>query len=326
MYVIPETLKELAVPMGSVKRLPDDENPRIGDVPSMKESPEENTQYRPAVVNIREGTRYGDRTILAGNHTHQELEELGATEIAVTYVDVDDEAARKIVPADNLQGDLGTYDPEALAAAPQRMGDVEGTGYTPEFVERLLIGLGGPEPEGKADPDGLVEPPTTAVTKPGDLWVLGPHRVLCGESKNAEQLARLLEGAAPSMVFTDPPYGVDYVSRVDEGRREPWGAIANDHLKGEALRDLLRMTLGGVSCPMYVCCNWQSVVDFVPALGRPNATIVWDKESIGLGAGYRNQHEFVLFYGTIERSDETNVWRLGRDPSSGYDHPTQEAA
>ena len=173
MYVIPETLKELAVPMGSVKRLPDDENPRIGDVPSMKESPEENTQYRPAVVNIREGTRYGDRTILAGNHTHQELEELGATEIAVTYVDVDDEAARKIVLADNRQGDLGTYDPEALAAAFQRMGDVEGTGYTPEFVERLLIGLGGPEPEGKADPDGLVEPPTTAVTKPGTCgsWV-----------------------------------------------------------------------------------------------------------------------------------------------------------
>lgn len=149
MPAIPETLKELAVPIGSVKRLPDGENPRIGDVASMKESISENTQYRPAVVNVREGTRYGDRTILAGNHTHQALEELGETEIAVTYVDVDDEAAWKIVLADNRQGDLGHYDPAALLAAIELAGGTKGTGYDDEFVRATQAAM---EPE---DPSGM---------------------------------------------------------------------------------------------------------------------------------------------------------------------------
>lgn len=145
--LIPETLKELAVPISSVRRLPPDENPRRGHVPAMKESLRENTQYRPAVVNIREGTRYGDRTILAGNHTHQALEDLGAEEIAVTFVDVDDAAAWKIILADNRQGDLGYYDPEALLAAIERAGTTKGTGYTNEDLQALLAAMEPEEPK-----------------------------------------------------------------------------------------------------------------------------------------------------------------------------------
>lgn len=145
--MIPETLKELAVPIGSVRRLPPEENPRRGDVSAMKESITENTQYRPAVVNIRKGTRYGDRTILAGNHTHQGLEELGAEEIAVTFVDVDDQAAWKIILADNRQGDLGYYDPEALLAAIERAGTTRGTGYTDEDVMAYMEAMKPEEPK-----------------------------------------------------------------------------------------------------------------------------------------------------------------------------------
>lgn len=147
--LIPETLRELAVPIGSVRRLPPEENPRRGDVPSMKESLQENTQYRPAVVNIREGTRYGDRTILAGNHTHQALEELKAEEIAVTFVDVDDEAAWKIILADNRQGDLGYYDPAALLAAFELAGGTKGTGYTDEDVRAYKAAMEPPPDGGK---------------------------------------------------------------------------------------------------------------------------------------------------------------------------------
>lgn len=111
----------------------------------MKESLEENTQYRPVVVNIREGTRYGDRTVLAGNHTHQALEELGADEIAVTFVDVDDEAAWKIILADNRQGDLGYYDPVVLAAAFDKAGSTSGTGYTDEDVHAIIASMTPPE-------------------------------------------------------------------------------------------------------------------------------------------------------------------------------------
>lgn len=145
--MIPDTLKELAVPIGSVFRLPDEENPRHGDIPAMKESLKENTQYRPAVVNVREGTLYGNRTVLAGNHTHRALEELGAEEIAVTFVDVDDSAAWKIILADNRQGDLGYYDPEALLAAIERAGTTRGTGYDDEFVQATIAAMQPLEPK-----------------------------------------------------------------------------------------------------------------------------------------------------------------------------------
>ena len=139
MAMIPNTLEEPAVPIGSVKRLPDGENPRLGDVTAMKESPQENTQYRPAVVDFRDGTRYGDRAVLSGNHPHQALQELGETEIAVKCVDVDDAAAWKIVLADNRQGDLGYYEPVARLAA--AAGDACGSMYADIMLRARRLGM-----------------------------------------------------------------------------------------------------------------------------------------------------------------------------------------
>ena len=75
----------------------------------------------------------------------------------------------------------------------------------------------------------------------------------------------------------------------------------------------------------YICCNWKCYTDFEIALGKPRNLIVWDKGSVGLGWGYRYQHEFVLFYGEIKKiGNETDIWQIKRDPTINYTHPTQK--
>ena len=185
------------------------------------------------------------------------------------------------------------------------------------FDTDLLI-----EPEEK---DDLIPQNPPTVAQLGDIWQLGQHRVMCGDSTQIEAVSMLMDGKKVDMVFTDPPYGVDYVSRVDENRRKPWGEIKNDNLEGDELKKFISDAVPvSLRCHQYICCNWQSVKDFFDALGMPNSLIVWDKKSIGLGANYRSQHEFILFYGKLSHRSESNVWGLKRDSVSSYTHPTQK--
>jgi len=170
-------------------------------------------------------------------------------------------------------------------------------------------------------PEVSTEP---AISKLGEVYQLGRHRLMCGDSTKIEDVEKLMNGQKADMVFTDPPYGVDYVSRVDKDRRKPWGGIVGDNLEGEHLKEFIYDSLGWLQMPKYICCNWQSYPDFFLALGKPNNVIVWDKGSIGLGAGYRQQHEFIAFYGTLDTNSESNVWNFKRDSTASYNHPTQK--
>ena len=324
------------MPIGSVRRLPDDENPRRGDVPAMKESLRENTQYRPVVVNRREGTRYGDGTILAGNHTHQALEELGAKEIAVTFVDVDDEAAWKIVLTDNRQGDRGAYDPALIVAAVERAGGIAGTGYDEDFLAGLM---GDRTEEGLTDSDEIPEVSAEPISSCGDLWILGEHRLLCGDATDREDLARLMGEELASMLWTDPPYGVSYVGKTKEaltiagdGQEE---AVA---LLADALAAADKVLRPG--SPFYVAhpAGALSVAfgTVVLELGwRLRQGLVWVKDSMVVGhADYHYKHEPILYgykpgegrfgrggNGWYGGHSETSVLEVPR-PTTSRDHPT----
>jgi DNA modification methylase len=178
---------------------------------------------------------------------------------------------------------------------------------------------------GQTDPDYVPEPPAEPTTRSGDLIVLGNHRLLCGDSTDPAQAGQVLEGESVAMVFTDPPYGVSYQSRVDGDRRKNWGAIAGDDLRGEDLRALLSRAIPPIE-PRYVCGSWETFVDFHAACGPPRSVIVWDKEVFGLGKGYRRQWELVLFYGVLNSTTESDVWRIAREGGFGgtYEHPTQK--
>lgn len=136
--MIHEPIADLAVPLGSL--VPYGRNPRRGKVEVVKQSLEVNGQYRPIVVN-KPG-----RVILAGNHTYAAARELGWEEIAATFVDVDEETAKKILVVDNRASDLATNDAELLVEILGELSELEGSGYTEDDVHKLL---GGAVPDGE---------------------------------------------------------------------------------------------------------------------------------------------------------------------------------
>lgn len=132
---IPASLADLAAPIADLA--PYHRNPRTGDVAAISESLSVNGQYRPIVVN--RGTLTGRANeILAGNHTFRAAKELGWEEIAVTWLDVDDEAAAKIVIVDNRSSDLAGYDSVLLADILDELPDLDGTGYDQDALDELL--------------------------------------------------------------------------------------------------------------------------------------------------------------------------------------------
>lgn len=164
----------------------------------------------------------------------------------------------------------------------------------------------------------VVEP----TSKLGDIYQLGEHRVMCGDSTMIDNLDKLLNGNVVDLVFTDPPYNVSF-----NGRSGNFEVIKNDNLKTEDfecfIEDFCQTLMSVNPKNYYIWCNWK----FYGILQKKlvyKACIVWAKNVFGLGIGYRHQHEFCLFNGKIDEhiKDESDVWFIKKD--SKYVHPTQK--
>jgi ParB-like nuclease domain len=189
-------------------------NPRVGDVEAIAASLGRFGQVRPVLVQA--STRF----VVAGNHLVRAAQALGWTEIAAVVQELDDATAIAYMLTDNRTSDLGGYDDALLAAilAEQTAADnLAATGYDPADVAALLRAAGLDD----RDPDAVPDLPSAAevYVKPGELWVLGRQRLLCGDATNAADVARLLDGASPTLLATDPPYGV----QLDQSWRDGAG-------------------------------------------------------------------------------------------------------
>ena len=286
---IPATLAALRVPVGSLR--PYGRNPRRGNLQAIRESLQAHGQYRPLVVNRRSGE------VLAGNHTLKAALELGWEEIAVTYVDVDEEQAARIVLVDNRANDLAGYDDAGLAALLEGLPTLAGTGYTATDLDRLLASLGTGREGTDTEPGEVPEQPRT---QPGDLYLLGEHRLLCGDATSRADLERLMAGEVAEVLWADPPYGVDYVGKTKDALR-----LRNDH--GDQLRGLLAEALPILDGALVPSGRW-----YVAAPAGPRGTVfrvaldeagwsfhqalVWVKDAMVLGhSDYHYRHEDVLY-------------------------------
>lgn len=251
--------------------------------------------------------------------------------VPVKYIDLDDHEEALI---------LATFDPiAALAVADAALledllRDVSTTDAAvmqmlSDMAEREGIVDFGNDDAGLTDPDDVPEPPVDPITKPGDLWTLGRHRLLCGDSTNRADVDRLMNGEKADMVFTDPPYNTG----IQQGRTSSaWGVIQNDKQTPESfqrfIQDAATSISGASSGDVYVCCDYRSfsVMDsvFSEKYGRMRSCIVWAKENFGLGSGYRRQHEFVTYWGSFAGNTESDLWNLSRDRGVDYQHPTQK--
>jgi DNA modification methylase len=214
--------------------------------------------------------------------------------------------------------------------------DLDLTGFNFDEIDELLARTEGDS--GLTDPDEVPEVPENPVTQPGDAWVLGHHRVLCGDATSREDVERVLAGGLADMVFTDPPYNVDY-SQPTGGRRSRTGRrITNDNLGlafeqllSDACGNLLEATKGAI----YMCMS-SSEIDtlkraFKEAGGHWSTFIVWAKNTFTLGrSDYQRQYEPIL-YGWREGTshfwcgarDQGDVWFVNK-PVSNELHPTMK--
>ncbi|MDU8946605.1 DNA-methyltransferase [Ovoidimarina sediminis] len=141
------------------------------------------------------------------------------------------------------------------------------------------------------------------MTRPGDLWCLGDHRILCGNARSEADIARLLDGQLVALVFTDPPYGVPINGHVSSSGRHPEFHEGSGEMSSKQMEDFLAITIGNAASILvvgglvYIFMDWRHLDELSAALKRCALehiqTCVWAKEHPGMGSFYRSQHEHV---------------------------------
>ena len=287
----------------------------------------------------------GDNTIIAGHGRLLAARKLGMEEVPAIVLDHLTKAQqRALVIADNQLALNAGWDIDMLKAEIEDLKledfDLGLLGFDDKFLDGLLE----PEPtEGLTDEDAVPEVPAIPVTVEGDVWVLGNHRLMCGDSTSMSSFDTLMDGARADIIFTDPPYGMSYGGGRAAGSTKKGalvkahGMIMNDDLQGDDLIGLVRDAIATSTASMkeggalYACFTWRTYAEFEAGLEscghKVKACIVWDKKSIGLGnSNYRPQHEFIFYCGGQWYGDksESDVWYMSRGNTGAYVHPTQK--
>jgi DNA modification methylase len=266
----------------------------------------------------------GENTIIAGHGRLLAARKLGLEEVPAIILDHLSKAQqRALVIADNQLALNSGWDIDMLKAEIEDLNlenfDLSLLGFDDKFLDGLLE----PEPtDGLTDEDAVPEVPAIPVTVEGDVWVLGNHRLMCGDSTSIDAVEKLMDGAKADMVFTDPPYNVAF-----NGRSGKHDVIKNDDLPEAEFDSFISEVCNVIQAvdpqAYYVWCNWK----FYGTLQRQlpyKACIVWAKNVFGMGNGYRHQHEFCLFNGKIDEvvKNESDLWEVKKD--TNYVHPTQK--
>jgi DNA modification methylase len=287
----------------------------------------------------------GDDSIIAGHGRLMAARKLGMEEVPVIVLDhLSKSQQRALVIADNQLALNAGWNMDMLKAEIEDLQlddfDLSILGFDDKFLDGLLE----PEPTaGLTDEDAVPEVPETPKTVLGDVWVLGNHRLMCGDSTSVTAFDQLMDGTKADMIFTDPPYGMSYGGGRAAGSTKKGalvkahGMIINDDLQGNDLIALVRDAIATSSALMkeggalYACFTWRTYAEFEAGLEscghKVKACIVWDKKSIGLGnSNYRPQHEFIFYCGGQWYGDksESDVWHMSRGATGKYVHPTQK--
>jgi DNA modification methylase len=261
--------------------------------------------------------------ILAGHGRLLAARKLGLAEVPVIrFAHLSEAQKRACILADNQIALQAGWDDallaEELAWLRDERFDLDLIGFDASELERLLA-LAGGEAARDAAEDEVPEPPEDPVSRPGDLWVLGNHRLLCGDATVLADVERALGGQLADMTWTDPPYNVDYANAPKDKLRGKHRPILNDNLGAgfeaflhDACANILAVTKGAV----YVCMSSSELHTlqraFAAAGGKWSTFVIWAKNTFTLGrADYQRQYEPIL-YGWKEGSD--HYWCGARDP------------
>lgn len=283
-----------------------------------------------------------DGVIVAGHGRLAAAHKLGLKLVPVVVLEhLSPTQRRALVIADNRIAENAGWDEAMLRIELVTLQDddfdVSLTGFDADALAELLADEDG-NGDGETDDDAVPEITETPISRPGDVWVLGGHRLLCGDSTKAECFEHLLQGEPVDMVFTDPPYNVNYANTAKDKMRGTNRAILNDNL-GDGFYDFLLAaltpTIANCRGGIYVAMS-SSELDvlqsaFREAGGKWSTFVIWAKNTFTLGrSDYQRQYEPIL-YGWPEGAtrhwcgdrDQSDVWQI-KKPHKNDLHPTMK--
>tara|TARA_R110000824_G_scaffold7972_1_gene36368 strand:- start:659 stop:1861 length:1203 start_codon:yes stop_codon:yes gene_type:complete len=247
-----------------------------------------------------------DMVVIAGHTRLLAAKQLGIDEVPVhvaTGLTPTEVKAYRL--ADNRVSEDASWETELLGLEIRDLDDanfdLDLLGFNNHELANLLID---PNLEPK-DENQIPELPAIPTTKPGDLWILGQHRLLCGDCTNQVDIDLLLDGASVDLICTDPPYcsggfQESSKSRGSVGTDASHKQIANDRLSTRGYTALLKQSFNAVGAPyIYAFTDWRMWVylfDVVESSGYGvRSMIVWNKGTPGMGRGWRAQHELIMW-------------------------------
>lgn len=252
-----------------------------------------------------------DGTIAAGHARYKASQKQGRkTFPAIKVKFVDEEAFIAYVMTDNQIATRSTWISAEFGELHDQLDAAgwmpEDTGFDPDMIPEIRAAdLGLNEGGGNTDPDDVPDPPKVATSKTGDLYILGDHRVLCGDATKPEDVKRLMDGAAIDLFLIDPPYcsgGFQESGKAvgSVGTEASHRKIVNDRLSTRGFSALIRSALSNVNASFFYCFTdwkmWTHLFDVSESSGYGvRSMIVWDKGTAGMGRGWRSQHELILW-------------------------------
>ena len=270
-----------------------------------------------------------ENTILAGHGRVEAAKQLKMETVPCLRQDqMTDEQKRAYVLADNKLAENAGWDEELLAIELGALHELDLdfsldiTGFSIAEVDNLIEGTSIEEPGDPAD-DHLPDADVPSRCKPGDLWQLGKHRLICGDSLDPQTIRRLMEGEQARMVFTDPPYNVPIEGHVGNSgkiKHREFAMASGEMSQGEftaflqkAFTNMADNSLDGSI--HYICMDWRHMQEVMDAgnniYDEFKNLIVWVKDNGGMGTFYRSRHEMVFAFkkGT---APHINTFELGQ--------------
>ncbi len=268
--------------------------------------------------------------IIAGHGRIMAARKLGFNEIPVMVATGwTDAQKRAYVLADNQLAMNAGWDKDLLT---NELVELQGLDF-----DLSLIGFGdldallAEKTEGLTDPDEVPEAPANPVTVLGDVWVLGRHRIICGDSTSADVVGKLLGDVKPHLMVTDPPYGVEYDPTRTSNNKAKAGAVLNDDRADWS--EAWSLFPGDVAYVWHSSMFTTTVLASLESSGfERRAMIIWAKDRMTLGRGhYHWQHEqawYVVKKGSKGHwngaRDQTTVWNIKAREDNGHGHGTQK--
>lgn len=282
----------------------------------------------------------GASGIVAGHGRVAAARQLGMTEVPVIELAHLSEAERRAyVIADNRLAELAGWDRDILAIELQALSemdldfDLEITGYETAELDLLLDGPAADQTDPDDDIAGMKTGP--AVTRPGDIWLLGKHRLICGDARHPDTFTALMESDRAKAVFTDPPYNVKIGGHVcgSGAIQHREFAMASGEMDVAGFTAFLGSTLGAMAdvsvdgAIHFVCMDWRHMGELRSAGDKVYSElknlVVWKKSNGGMGTFYRSQHELVFVYkvGTAPHTNTFGLGDTGRYRTNVWDYP-----